>query len=1171
MMNPVETYFRDLSEIRSTGANVPETSFYGALEKLLNEIGKTLKPKVRCVLQLANRGAGNPDGGLFTANQFQKGTGAEPIPGQMPERGVIEVKPTTDDAWVTASGKQVSKYWGKYGLVLVTNYRDFVLIGKDAAGNPIKLETLRLAETEQSFWTQAAHPRKAAEKCGERFVQYLTRMMLHAAPLSSPEDVAWFLASYARDAKARIEDVDLPALFSVREALEEALGLKFEGKKGEHFFRSTLVQTLFYGIFSAWVLWSKEHSPMDSKARFGWKEAAWSLHVPMIRALFEQVAAPTQLKPLGLVEPLDWTESVLNRVDRTSFFSSFDEGQAVQYFYEPFLQQFDPELRKDLGVWYTPPEIVKYMVARVDAVLREELEIEDGLADPRVYVLDPCCGTGTYLVEMLRRIAETLKEKGGDGLVPLDLKKAAVNRVFGFEIMPAPFVVAHLQVGLLLQHLGAPLRHEAAERAAVYLTNSLTGWEPPKGPKTQLSFREMEEERDAAEEIKREKPILVILGNPPYNAFAGVSPKEEQALVEPYKEKLNEPVVEGGWGIMKFNLDDLYIRFFRLAERRIVEGKPGKGIVCYISNSSYLDDPSFVVMRQRFLQEYDLMWFDNMNGDSRETGKRTPDGKPDPSVFSTEYHRVGIQVGTAIGLMARKGTKSTSPTTRYREFWGVAKRSDLLATIDNPDSKASYSPVDPKKENRYSFSPRKHERDYLKWPRLVEFCSQPPVPGSLECRGGALIDIDREKLETRIVEYYSPNNEWEAVKGIHRGLGENAGRFDARKARGLVLTKEKFNSDHLRRYAMRPFDNQWCYYSGVRPLWNEPRPALWSQYWEGNTFFLARLKASKSPEGPCVFATPLFCEYHFLPPNCVAIPIRLREESAIRGGNNIVQDDMFLKVTASSLRITANLSLPARQYLKKFGIDNPDADMERASLLWMHALAIGYSPAYLKENEDGIRQDWPRIPLPGAREALEASARLGHIVAALLDIEGPVKGVTSGSTRLELKVIATVEKIGGGRIDTGAGNLDLTAGWGHRGKGVVVMPGKGKAVCRDYEMEEQEAIRQGAAALGISYDEAIRLLGQTTYDVFLNGNVCWRNVPENVWGFCIGGYQVIKKWLSYRDRGILGRGLTTDEVREVTGTARRIAAILLLEPSLDKNYEAAKISSYPWAQGNPVG
>lgn len=1163
-MNPVETYFRDLNEIRSTGANVPEISFYGALEKLLNETGKTLKPKVRCVLQLANRGAGNPDGGLFTANQFQKGTGAEPIPGQMPERGVIEVKPTTDDAWVTASGTQVSKYWGKYGLVLVTNYRDFVLIGKDAAGNPVKLETLRLAETEQSFWAQASHPRKAAEKCGERFVQYLTRMMLHAAPLSSPEDVAWFLASYARDAKARIEDVDLPALFSVREALEEALGLKFEGKKGEHFFRSTLVQTLFYGIFSAWVLWSKEHPPMDSKARFGWKEAAWSLHVPMIRALFEQVAAPTQLKPLGLVEPLDWTESVLNRVDRASFFSSFDEGQAVQYFYEPFLQQFDPELRKDLGVWYTPPEIVKYMVARVDAVLREELEIEDGLADPRVYVLDPCCGTGTFLVEVLRRIAETLKGKGGDGLVPLDLKKAAVDRVFGFEIMPAPFVVAHLQVGLLLQHLGAPLRHESAERAAVYLTNALTGWEPPKGPKTQLSFREMEEERDAAEEIKREKPILVILGNPPYNAFAGVSPNEEQGLVDPYKGNLNKPVAEGGWGIKKFNLDDLYIRFFRLAERRIVEGKPGKGIVCYISNSSYLDDPSFVVMRQRFLQEYDRLWFDNMNGDSRETGKRTPDGKPDPSVFSTEYHRVGIRVGTAVGLMARRGTRSKGPIIRYREFWGVSKRTDLLNSIESPDINAFYVPATPGKEDRYAFRPANACSNYLSWPTLTDLCGEPPMNGLMEKRGGALIDIDREALDKRMRTYYDTEVDWDSLKAMGAMLTSDAAAYDAKNARQKLLAAETFDHGRIRRYAVRPFDHRWCYYSSVPPLWNRARPSLWEQCWDGNAFLISRVHPAKDPEGaPVSFASAL-SDDHYLAPDASCIPVRIKKGfPANRKGYDRA---LFGNETEKP---SANLSASARKYLQAIGVENPDADAEQASLLWMHALAIGYSPAYLKENKGGIRQDWPRIPLPASREVLEGSARLGHAVAALLDIDGPVKGVTSGTVRPELRVIGPVEKIGGGRIDPGVGDLDLIAGWGHRGKGVVVMPAKGKIVRRDYEPEELGAIRQGVAVLGLSDDEAISLLGQSTFDVSINGNVCWRNIPENVWGFYIGGYQVIKKWLSYRERGILGRGLTTDEVREVTGTARRVAAILLLQKELSRNYAATKAAPFPWRADLP--
>ena len=193
---------------------------------------------------------------------------------------------------------------------------------------------------------------------------------------------------------------------------------------------------------------------------------------------------------------LDWAGEALNRVDRASFFATFEEQHAVQYFYEPFLEAFDPELRKQLGVWYTPPEIVKYMVARVDQVLRSELDIADGLADPHVFVLDPCCGTGAYLVEVLSKIAETLHEKGGDALLANDLKQAAMSRVFGFEILPAPFVISHLQIGLPPPLRRALRRRNGKERAGVYLTNALTGWEPPTEPKQHLLFPEMEKERD---------------------------------------------------------------------------------------------------------------------------------------------------------------------------------------------------------------------------------------------------------------------------------------------------------------------------------------------------------------------------------------------------------------------------------------------------------------------------------------------------------------------------------------------------------------------------------------------------------------------------------------------------------------------------------------------------
>jgi len=586
--NMIERYLTDMGETRGTRSNVAETSFYPALERLLSDIGKNLAPKVRCVINLANRGAGLPDGGLFSADQFRRksrDTDAKenPFLVQNPSRGVIEAKPPAEDVRRVADTEQVERYWKRYGMVLVTNFRGFALIGKGPTGQPCVLESFALAESESEFWRLTAHPRQAAAEHGERMLEYLKRVLLHNAPLAAPQDVAGILASYAHDARLRIEQADLPALTSLRQALEDALGLHFEGEKGEHFFRSTLIQTLFYGVFSAWVLWArrrdakpKEKSGFADALRdsavpyavtggFDWRSAHYLLRVPMLRALFVQVADPARLGALGLIEVLDWTAAALNRVDREEFFRSFDEGHAVQYFYEPFLHAFDPELRKELGVWYTPEEIVLYQVERVDAVLRSELDLADGLADPNVIVLDPCCGTGAYLRAVLRRIAATLHDKGGDALVANDLKKAAMERVFGFEILPAPFVIAHLQLGLELETLGAPLsdRSDPPERAGVYLTNALTGWEPPKEKPKQIAFPGFEDERDAAGKVKQEKPILVILGNPPYNAFAGVSPEEEDGLVEPYKKGLISE-----WGIKKFNLDELYSRFLRLAERR---------------------------------------------------------------------------------------------------------------------------------------------------------------------------------------------------------------------------------------------------------------------------------------------------------------------------------------------------------------------------------------------------------------------------------------------------------------------------------------------------------------------------------------------------------------------------------------------------------------------------
>ncbi len=167
----------------------------------------------------------------------------------------------------------------------------------------------------------------------------------------------------------------------------------------------------------------------------------------------------------------------------------------------------------------------------------------------------------------------------------------------------------------------------------------------------------------------------------------------------------------------------------------------------------------------------------------------------------------------------------------------------------------------------------------------------------------------------------------------------------------------------------------------------------------------------------------------------------------------------------------------------------------------------------------------------------------------------------------ELRALGVlIASASGKALDPSAGDLAVTAGWGHGGKGGVTMPGRGRLIERAYTAAELAAFREGAAALGLTDEQRSRCLGGTCYDVYLNERAYWRCVPPNVWTYTIGGYQVIKKWLSYRERALLGRDLTPDEARYVTEMMRRIAAILLLHPALDASYAAVKAATYAWPQ-----
>jgi hypothetical protein len=260
---------------------------------------------------------------------------------------------------------------------------------------------------------------------------------------------------------------------------------------------------------------------------------------------------------------------------------------------------------------------------------------------------------------------------------------------------------------------------------------------------------------------------------------------------------------------------------------------------------------------------------------------------------------------------------------------------------------------------------------------------------------------------------------------------------------------------------------------------------------------------------------------------------------------------LFQDSQSASSEFRDNLSGKAKKYL--------DVKGGSASQLFYHVVAILNDNLYRQQNADTLRLDWPRIPLPPSFDLLSVSAELGKQVADLLDTEAQIDSVTAGKIRPELRLLGTLRRLGEAPLDLG-----LTARWGYAGQKGVTMPGRGDARERGYTDDELAVLADAAATRGLLREDMTALLGETTYDIFLNDTAYWSNVPARVWNYSIGGYQVIKKWLSYREQPLLERPLKPEEARYVTEMVRRIAALLLLEPALDDNYRAVAAAARNW-------
>ena len=600
----------------------------------------------------------------------------------------------------------------------------------------------------------------------------------------------------------------------------------------------------------------------------------------------------------------------------------------------------------------------------------------------------------------------------------------------------------------------------------------------------------------------------MILGNPPYNGFAGMAVDEERTLTDAYRlpqnASLRKPEGQG--------LNDLYVRFFRMAERRVAE-KTGQGVVCFISNYSWLDGLSFTGMRERYLEAFDAVRIDCLNGDKYKTGKVAPDGSPDPSIFSTDGDPVGIQVGTAIATLVRKADHEPADRVGFRQLWGQSKRADLLETAEaTPD--ALYEGIEPVLPLGLPFVRTAVSTDWFDWPALPDLFPD-SFPGVKTSRDGFLIDSDLDRLRARVADYFDATLSHEEIARRHPAVMNASAQFDAGAVRDALLARGEPDEAGFIRFAYRPFDTRWLYWEAGGGLLDRPRPDYRPHVFEGNMWLVTQQKPRREWSPPQVISY-IGC-FDLMDRSATCIPAWLRDDGIENGDNG---------------ERRANLSATAQRYLDQLGLGVED--------LFHHVLAILHDRAYREANAGALRMGWPRIPLPGwpdgeaegAADALARSTALGRKLAALLDPDTPVPEVTQAPLRPEFAAIAVPATISGRNM---AGeDFAVTAGWGHSGQGEAVMPGQGHAAERAHTPKER-------AAMG----DVLPALGGTAFDVYLNANTFWRNVPAAVWTYRLGGYQVLKKWLSYRERPILGRPLRADEVQHLTDTARRIAAISL--------------------------
>lgn len=936
-MTGIERYLSAL-EVALKSGSATEHTYRRALETLLADANSSLT----VINEPKHQTCGAPDIIVLRKN----------VP-----LGYIETKDIGENLDKVIKTEQLKRYLKGLNNLILTDYLQF----RWYVGGEQRL-TVQLGTVSGSRIKTSA---KGKEELELLFQNFFTAETIS---ITNPKDFAVRLADSARMLREVLTNAfkrenEDGTLKSQLQSFKQVLMNDISEKE----FIDMYTQTIAYGLFSARL--------NVQAAEFKRETAAFNLPKtnPFLRKLFASISGPELDDEPYAWAVLDMVE-LLRKTDTRKVFSGFGvstkQTDPVIHFYETFLREYDPKTKEIRGVFYTPEPIVSYIVRSLDSILKCDFMLHEGLADttkvmskvtyskPKVelhktLIVDPACGTGTFLHHVIRLIKDRFI--GNEGMWTSYVSQHLIPRLFGFELLMASYAVAHLKLSLYLADSG--YNFHGSERLNVFLTNSLEEPHPYSGT---LFAHWLAVEANEASRVKKDLPIMVILGNPPYSGISQNKSKDKSGektfigkLIHDYHFVDGKPL-----GERKNWLQNDYVKFIRFSEWRI--SQTGEGVIGLITDNSYIDGPTFRGMRNHLMKTFNQIYILNLHGNSNKKEK-APDGSPDKNVFD-------IQQGVSIVFFIKRKGKNGTCKVYYNDLWG--SRDYKYEVLEKTEIKSTkwieLKPTSPK----YLFSPANNDYfDEYEEGYQLDKAMNIHQSGITTARDGLVVGFDDNEIIQRFNTFLSPSLSDVEVKERMQ-LSENYA-WTVSEARAKMKEVGKID-DLMKDFLYRPYNmRRVLYHPAV--VWR-PRAEVMKHLLNKDNIALVTTRQTHDKWD--VFATDTICGH-----KCCAgfdvnyvFPLMIIDDEqalALQSGKkspNFSRDFLSEVCRKLGVKQVASSGLPQ-------GISARD--------IFDYMYALFCSEGYRERYSEFLKADFPRIQIPSNIELFRALASLGHDIIEL--------------------------------------------------------------------------------------------------------------------------------------------------------------------------------------------